>query len=273
MAVNTTEEGSTLRRFTTGPIDEDHRSGDIWDLHVEALNTTGAPIRVTARFYALLDGERRLLDEQVEMVDVHAFFSQRTFGREHLEVEVEHAGDGEADVLFTVQGRNKLRQGLAEATYRHSELVELTPVMFVFGGFNQLTADTPGLVFVRVRVGENVVSPTTPLRYRVTLTECDGDPVAGQSFTYPGPGADPTDPTTWSTITTDANGQAFFGPPAGFTLNDLPELLEPLGATTPFIGALPAGCYFLRVELINVSDMTVVGQGAVRFVVPMAVGP
>lgn len=237
------------------------------------LNTTSDPIRVTVRFYALFGGERKLLDHQVKMVDVWTYFTQRTWGKEHLEVELEHEGDGRNDVLFTVQGRNNLRRGLATATYRHTELMEITPVQFVFGGFNQLVADTPGLVFVRVRVGQNVVTPTTPLRYRATLTECDGDPVAGVSLSYPDVGDNPADPTTWSTVTTDANGQVFFGPASGFTLNDLPQLTSFLGVTTPFLGALPAGCYILRVELLNVGDLTTVGEGSVRFVVPLTITP
>lgn len=262
-----------MRRFITGPIDEDQRLGDIHDLHVDVLNTTYEPIRVTVRFYALCKGTKKLLDHQVKVVDVYTYFTQRTWGKEHVAVELEHDGDGKHDVLFTVQGRDKQGRGLPTATYRHTELVEVTPVQFVFGGFNQLVAGTPGLVFVRVRVGRNVVLPTTPLRYRATLTECSGDPVAGLSLSYPGVGDDPADPSTWSTVTTDANGQILFGPADGFTPADLPQLTSPLGVTTPLLGSLPEGCYILRVELLNLANLTAVGEGSVRFLVTTPLVP
>src|SRR5690606_34091742 len=90
-------EGFTVRRFITGPIDEDQRLGDIHDLHVDVLNTTYEPIRVTVRFYALCKGTKKLLDHQVKVVDVYTYFTQRTWGKEHVAVELEHDGDGKHD--------------------------------------------------------------------------------------------------------------------------------------------------------------------------------
>ena len=259
-----------MRRFATGPIDEDQHLGDIHNLHVEAENTTGEPITVTVRFFALHANQKEMLNEQTKTVDVHAYFNESSRGREHLAVEVEHNGEGETDVLFTVQGRDKRYQGLPSATYRHADLVELTPVVMTFGGFNQLIAGTEGLVFVRARVRENVVEATVPLRYRATLTQSNGHPVVGLSVRFPDVGDNPADPSTWSTVTTDANGQILFGPASGFTLNDLPALLSPLGVTTPFITALAAGGYVLKVELLNIANPpnpVPIGEGEVHFAV------
>ena len=135
--------------------------------------------------------------------------------------------------------------------------VETAPeaqVTFLFSGFDALQANVEGQVTVTARVADNgAIANNTPLRYRATLTK-DGSPVAGLTIKYPDVGDDPNDPATWSTFTTDAQGQAYFGPASGFTLAQLPALLTDQGVTTPFRATLAAGSYTLRVELVDWTD-------------------
>src|SRR5690606_6685622 len=78
--------------------------------------------------------------------------------------------------------------------------------------------------------------------YRATLTR-GGSPYEGQTSAYAG-----------GTIETDADGEAWFGPPSGFTIADV-ALDDPGGVTTDFDTTFTeAGEYTLQVQLFDVTN-------------------
>jgi hypothetical protein len=121
-----------------------------------------------------------------------------------------------------------------------------------FDGLDGLFAGIEGIFTVKV---SNVsdISDETFIRYKNTVTK-NGSALAGQEVFYPDFGDDPNVRSTWSSFSTDSNGEAYFGPEDGFALSFLPDLKTDVGIETPFAVTLTEGHYSLKVEIVKASD-------------------
>lgn len=110
------------------------------------------------------------------------------------------------------------------------------------------------------------------VQHRATLTK-GGSPVVGQTATYPDVGDNPNDPTTWTTVTTDANGQ-FTYPIGGVQYSTIKAAAEgPQGSSTPFRAAFAPGTYNLALELLKLPGSTSYGVTNLSFTVGKEADP
>jgi|LSQX01.1.fsa_nt_gb hypothetical protein len=107
------------------------------------------------------------------------------------------------------------------------------------------------------------ISNDVPIRYLMKVTD-DSDSLDDKIIGY-GTGSD---------TFTIRDGQAYFGPAAGFTLQQLPSLETSNGVTTPFkvIDGLDAGTYKFTVSIVQVNGDTLVNSEVFEFTVKEATG-
>ncbi len=131
-------------------------------------------------------------------------------------------------------------------------------ITYTTAGLDALQANevSPFWVTIHAVNPDNDPAPGDLVLHRATLTQ-NGNPVVGQDATYPDVGDDPNDPSTWSTVTTDGNGQVTFGPAGGFPYGAIKADAEgPSGASTPFRAAIGPGTYNLAFELLDMPGAT-----------------
>lgn len=142
-------------------------------------------------------------------------------------------------------------------------------VEMTFRGFDAVAPGELSPVSIDAKLLQD---PGVPVLWRLTLTDDAGQPVAGaRAYYFSGQqGEDPADPSTWvDSIVTSATGEAFFGPPGGFSASELFA-----GVTTDF-GLVIAneGTYHLAVDLLDATAGDVIDGSRVDFtlVAPMLV--
>ena len=127
--------------------------------------------------------------------------------------------------------------------YYKVTLVGVPTAEFVFkkpSGLVETDEDIPGFS-ITVKNVKNI-EDDVPLRYLLEVTRGDLD---GKIIAY----GDPVERTF-----TIEDGKAYFGPPAGFTLYDQPELMDAKGVTIPFTvwDGLEEGIYRFTISLVKV---------------------
>ena len=122
--------------------------------------------------------------------------------------------------------------------------------VFGFDGFGDLIEATEAIASVNVQAFN--IDPATPIRYRLVLTDADGEGIAGQAFSRCSDGPSCLD--RQAEPLTDAEGETFFGLPAGVAAGSA-GILGAGGETTWFAFApIQAGGQTLKVEILDVSD-------------------
>ncbi len=207
-------------------------------------------------------------DGEVLVVVASAYSGNTATGSYSIEVATQApvCGDGK------VTGGEECDGG--EGCTDTCQLVVATPFEATFSGFDAVTANERALVSVTAKAPSDI-DPAASLRWRLSLTDASSQPVAGiQAFYYANLPSDVLeDHLTWTaSITTDENGQAWFGPETGFTAGDA-GLLDPAGLTTPMSVVLPAGTLTLRLELVELAGLTTVGESSVEFTVAVPPPP
>ena len=131
-----------------------------------------------------------------------------------------------------------------------------------FGGFTGITAGTAHDVTFSGALPSDY--PATLVLWRSVLTTAAGAPVAGIVGKYPDAGDDPLDKATWSTVTTDGDGEVWFGPAGGFPS----AVLSSATRTTPFEVTMPtAGSYVQTLELWDTVKNVRISTDSVAFTV------
>jgi hypothetical protein len=133
--------------------------------------------------------------------------------------------------------------------YYKVTLVGVPTAEFVFkkpSGLVETDEDIPGFS-ITVKNVKNI-EDDVPLRYLLEVTRGDLD---GRIIAY----GDPVERTF-----TIEDGKAYFGPPAGFALDDLPELMDEEGVTIPFTvwDGLEEGIYRFTISLVKVDGDSLV---------------
>ncbi|MGI5863171.1 MAG: DUF4215 domain-containing protein [Myxococcales bacterium] len=207
-------------------------------------------------------------DGEVLVVVASAYYADSAIGSYSINITTKEpvCGDGK------VTGGEECDGG--EGCTDTCQFVTATPFEATFSGFDALTEHERGLVTVTAKAPSDI-DPTAMLRWRMTLTDASQQPVVGAlAFYYAGLPTDVLeDHLSWTaSITTDENGQAWFGPATGFTAEAV-GLLDPEGTTTPMSVVLPSGTLTLRLELVELAGQTAIGEGSVTFTVATAPQP
>jgi hypothetical protein len=127
-------------------------------------------------------------------------------------------------------------------------------VDFTFSGFDTFKAGQPNPFSISVKAAN--IPSDEKLRYKATLTDKDGNPVANQVIGYQ------VAEDKWMRFSTDDKGVAYFGPETGFTTSDV-DLAN--GVTTNFTATVAAaGDYILTVELVDVDTNATIDAPATQ---------
>jgi len=133
--------------------------------------------------------------------------------------------------------------------YYKVTLVGIPSAVFVFekpSGLVETDEDISGFSITVKRVRN--IKDNIPLRYLFEVTRGDLD---GKIIVY-------GDPPEAGFMIED--NKAYFGPPSGFTINDLPELTSDVGITTPFtvLDGLKEGVYGFKISILEVGGDSLV---------------
>ncbi len=125
-------------------------------------------------------------------------------------------------------------------------------VSFTFTLPTSPVAGTEYEYLITTKINDSAAIPGDDyVRYKAILTK-DGSPVAGLVIKYP-EATDTNWPTTYHTMTTDADGVVWFGPAGGFQVSSIPAL-KTTGVTTPFRTTLGVGTYTLTVYMVDLTN-------------------
>lgn len=146
--------------------------------------------------------------------------------------------------------------------YYKVTLVGIPSAVFVFkkpSGLVETDEDITGFSITVKKVRN--IKDNIPLRYLFEVTQGDLD---GKIIVY-------GDPVEAGFMIED--NEAYFGPPSGFTINDLPELMSDEGITIPFtvLDGLKEGVYRFKISILEVGGDSLVTSNEFTVVVGPAV--
>ncbi|MGI6318212.1 MAG: hypothetical protein GX263_06795 [Firmicutes bacterium] len=226
-----------LKKFEVGGMDVLELDG----IEVDAYDDDGAVLKVS-KFEDFEGIEIETQDK--ENISFSVYLNGFDDDDEIDEDELDELSLENGDVIFVRAEVSEKEDGNETVTtyYYKVTLVGLPSAAFVFtkpSGLVETDEDIPGFS-VTVKNVRNI-EDDVPLRYLMEVTSGDLD---GKVIEYGDAGK----------VFVIDDDQAYFGPSSGFTLDDLPELMNEDGITIPFtiLDGLDEGTYRFKISIVEV---------------------
>lgn len=225
-----------LKKFEVGGMDVLELDG----IEVDNYDDDGAVLKVSE--FEDFEGIE-IITQDKENISFSVYLNGFDEDDEVDEDELDELFLENGDVIFVKAEATEKGNGNEEVTtyYYKVTLVGIPSASFIFtkpSGLVETDEDIPGFSFTVKNVRN--IEDDVLLRYLMEVTRGDLD---GKVIEYGDSGR----------VFVIDDDQAYFGPSSGFTLDDLPELMNEDGITTPFtvLDGLDEGTYRFKVSIVE----------------------